>query len=95
MLSKTYLKHFIDYLNYLSLIRFYLFVQNSFSLPKYVKNCLKINNFIINKSISEYMDKVNKETKYKEEANTFSLDTIYSESKVTFILKDYMNWTLY
>jgi hypothetical protein len=41
------------------------------------------------------MDKLNKEIKYNEEANTFSIKVIYVENKVTFTLKDYMDWTLY
>jgi uncharacterized protein YkuJ len=41
------------------------------------------------------MDKLNEEVKYKEEANTFSLDAIYEESKVTFALKDYIDLVLY
>jgi hypothetical protein len=41
------------------------------------------------------MDKLNKEIKYKEEANTFSLNAVYTENKVTFTLKDYVDWTLY
>jgi hypothetical protein len=41
------------------------------------------------------MDKFNKEIKYKEEANTFNLEAIYTENQVTFTLKDYVDWAVY
>jgi hypothetical protein len=41
------------------------------------------------------MDKLNKEIKYSEETNTFSIEVIYAENKVTVTLKDYMDWALY
>lgn len=33
--------------------------------------------------------------KYREEADTFSLDVIYSGEKVLFTLKDYTDWIVY
>jgi hypothetical protein len=41
------------------------------------------------------MEKFNREIRYKEEANTFSLEANCTESKVVFTLKDYIDWVVY
>lgn len=33
--------------------------------------------------------------KYKEEANTFSLKAVYTKSKLSITLKDYIDWVIY
>jgi hypothetical protein len=38
---------------------------------------------------------VTKLTKWKEEANSFSLEVAHSEKKVVFTLQDYINWVIY